>query len=86
MLFIGCSLAYGQKEAASQEAMSGLSVALEEDLEELEGASITEMGDLVTMKGDTLIYNATSFHTTSDASLGIIRFPQWQLQPQENRK
>ncbi len=47
-----------------------LSVALEEDLEELEGASITEMGDLVTMKGDTLIYNATSFHTTSDASLG----------------
>lgn len=30
-------------------------VKLEEDLEGLEGAKITEMGDLVTMKGDTLI-------------------------------
>ena len=45
-------------------------VKLEEDLEGLEGAKITEMGDLVTMKGDTLIYNATSFQTGSNANLG----------------
>ncbi|MDE7128329.1 MAG: carboxypeptidase-like regulatory domain-containing protein [Bacteroidales bacterium] len=47
-----------------------MSVALEQDLQELEGASITEMGDLVTVKGDTLIYNATSFNTASNSSLG----------------
>ena len=45
-------------------------VKLEENVEELEGASITEMGDLVTVKGDTLIYNATSFRTASNANLG----------------
>ena len=45
-------------------------VKLEENIEELEGASITEMGDLVTVKGDTLIYNATSFRTASNANLG----------------
>ena len=47
-----------------------ISVVLEEDLQELEGACVTEMGDLVTVKGDTLIYNATSFHTASNANLG----------------
>lgn len=61
---------YAREMVFEPRIMAGLSVALEEDLEELEGACITEMGDLVTMKGDTLIYNATSFHTTSDASLG----------------
>ena len=45
-------------------------VKLEEDLEGLEGARVTETGDLVTMKGDTLIYNATSFQTGSNANLG----------------
>ena len=45
-------------------------VKLEENIEELEGAGITEMGDLVTVKGDTLIYNATSFRTASNANLG----------------
>ena len=45
-------------------------VSLEENVEELQGASITEMGDLVTMKGDTLIYNAASFRTAENANLG----------------
>lgn len=45
-------------------------VRLEDDVQQLEGASITEMGDLVTVKGDTLIYNATSFRTSNNASLG----------------
>lgn len=47
-----------------------LSVELEEDAQLLDGASITAMGDLVTVKGDTLIYNATSFRTASNANLG----------------
>ena len=47
-----------------------IQVKLEENVEELEGASITEMGDLVTVKGDTLIYNATAFRTGNNASLG----------------
>ena len=47
-----------------------ISVVLEEDVQELEGACVTEMGDLVTVKGDTLIYNASSFRTASNASLG----------------
>ena len=50
--------------------MSSVSVCLEEDIRELEGATITAMGDLVTAKGDTLIYNATSFQTSSNANLG----------------
>ena len=50
--------------------IESISVALEEDVQELSGAIVTEMGDLVTVKGDTLIYNATSFHTASNASLG----------------
>jgi len=45
-------------------------VSLEEDFRELEGATVTAMGELVTAKGDTLIYNATSFRTESDANLG----------------
>ncbi|MGM9762965.1 MAG: hypothetical protein ACI3ZQ_02960 [Candidatus Cryptobacteroides sp.] len=47
-----------------------VSVALEENPELLEGAGITEMGDLVSVKGDTLVYNATSFHTADNSSLG----------------
>ncbi len=47
-----------------------ISVSLEENMEELRGASVTEMGDLVTVKGDTLIYNATSFRTAENANLG----------------
>ena len=60
------------KEAVLLEArrLWTLFVELEEDIEELEGARVTAMGDLVTVKGDTLIYNATSFRTTSNASLG----------------
>lgn len=50
--------------------MSYVSVRLEEDIKVLEGATITAMGDLVTTKGDTLIYNAISFQTSSNASLG----------------
>lgn len=50
--------------------MSSVSVSLEEDIRELEGATITSMGDLVTKKGDTLIYNATSFQMSSSANLG----------------
>ena len=50
--------------------MPSVSVRLEEDIKELEGAAITAMGDLVTTKGDTLIYNATSFQTSSNANLG----------------
>lgn len=50
--------------------MSSVSVSLEEDIRELEGATITAMGDLVTTKGDTLVYNATSFRTSSSANLG----------------
>lgn len=47
-----------------------VSVFLKENLEELQGASITEMGDLITIQGDTLIYNATSYHTASNSNLG----------------
>lgn len=47
-----------------------MSVALEDDLEMLKGASVTAMGDLVMVKGDTLTYNATSFHTGSNDNLG----------------
>lgn len=50
--------------------MVPLSVELEEDAQLLDGAIITAMGDLVTVKGDTLIYNATSFRTASNANLG----------------
>lgn len=50
--------------------MSSVSVSLEEEIKVLEGATITAMGDLVTTKGDTLIYNATSFQTSSNANLG----------------
>ena len=47
-----------------------LTVELEEDAQLLDGAIVTAMGDLVTVKGDTLIYNATSFRTASNANLG----------------
>ena len=60
------------KEEVLLEARNVLSVSvsLEEEIKVLEGATITAMGDLVTTKGDTLIYNATSFQTSSNANLG----------------
>lgn len=61
---------YAKETVFEPMTVKRLSVALEEDYEKLKGATITEMGDLVTMKGDTLIYNATSFHTGSNANLG----------------
>lgn len=61
---------YAKEITLRQRMIGTLSVSLEENLEELEGATVTEMGDLVTVKGDTLIYNATSFHTASNANLG----------------
>ncbi len=60
---------YVKELTLKPQTFRNISVALEENVEELEGASITEMGDLVTVKGDTLIYNATSFHTASNANL-----------------
>lgn len=61
---------YAEEHQLKPLTLERISVVLEEDLQELEGACVTEMGDLVTVKGDTLIYNATSFHTASNASLG----------------
>ena len=61
---------YAKELMLEAQTIRTISAALKQDLQELEGASITEMGDLVTVKGDTLIYNATSFHTASNASLG----------------
>ena len=61
---------YAQEFTCEPQIVRTIPVALEENIEELEGASITEMGDLVTVKGDTLIYNATSFRTASNANLG----------------
>lgn len=61
---------YVQEHQLKPLTFAKISVALEENLQELEGACVTEMGDLVTVKGDTLIFNATSFHTASNASLG----------------
>ena len=59
------------KEASFQPRnIKQISIALKEDPEMLKGASVTAMGDLVTVKGDTLTYNATSFHTGNNASLG----------------
>ena len=61
---------YAEEHQLKPLTFERISVVLEEDMQELEGACVTEMGDLVTVKGDTLIYNATSFHTASNASLG----------------
>ena len=61
---------YKEEVLLEARKMSSVSVSLEEDVRELEGASITAMGDLVSTKGDTLIYNATSFQTSSNANLG----------------
>ena len=61
---------YAQEIVCEPKTIRRLSIKLDEDLEELKGATLTEMGDLVTMKGDTLIYNASSFHTGSNANLG----------------
>ena len=61
---------YAQEMELEPQIVRFVSVSLEENVEELQGASITEMGDLVTMKGDTLIYNATSFRTAENANLG----------------
>lgn len=60
---------YVQEHTLRPMVLECISVALEEDVKELEGASVTEMGDLVTVKGDTLIYNATSFRTSNNANL-----------------
>lgn len=61
---------YAEEMEFKPKVVHNLSVSLEEDYEELKGASITEMGDLVTMRGDTLIYNAASFRTGNNANLG----------------
>lgn len=61
---------YKEEVLLEARRMSSVSVSLEENIRELEGATITAMGDLVTTKGDTLIYNATSFRTSSSANLG----------------
>lgn len=61
---------YAQEMELEPQIVRFVSVSLEENVEELQGASITEMGDLVTMKGDTLIYNATAFRTAENANLG----------------
>ncbi len=61
---------YKKEVLLETQTVSSVSVRLEEDIRELEGATITAMGDLVTTKGDTLIYNATSFQTSSNSSLG----------------
>lgn len=61
---------YAQEFTFEPQILRTVPVALAENIEELKGASITEMGDLVTVKGDTLIYNAASFRTTSNANLG----------------
>lgn len=61
---------YAEEIVFEPKTVKRLAVKLEEDFEKLKGATITEMGDLVTMKGDTLIYNAASFRTASNASLG----------------
>ena len=61
---------YAEEMTLKPRIVGSVTVRLEEDLEELEGATITEMGDMVTMKGDTLIYNATSFQVGSNANLG----------------
>ena len=61
---------YAKEKEFPTRMISRLPVSLEEDLEMLKGASVTAMGDLVTVKGDTLTYNATSFHTGSNDNLG----------------
>lgn len=60
---------YAKEHLFEARIIRHVSVTLEENLEMLEGAGITAMGDLVSMKGDTLIYNATSFHTADNANL-----------------
>lgn len=61
---------YAKEKEFPTRMISRIPVSLEEDLEMLKGASVTAMGDLVTVKGDTLTYNATSFHTGSNDNLG----------------
>lgn len=68
---------YSEEHEFPPHTFRTISVALKENIEELKGAGITEMGDLVTVKGDTLIYNATSIRTGNNASLGDLlkKFP-----------
>lgn len=61
---------YAKEYTFEPQIFRTIPVSLEENVEELQGASITEMGDLVTMNGDTLIYNAASFRTAENANLG----------------
>lgn len=61
---------YAKEYTFEPQIFRTIPVSLEENVEELQGASITETGDLVTMKGDTLIYNAASFRTAENANLG----------------
>ena len=61
---------YAQEFTFKPNIFHSIPVSLKDNIEELKGASITETGDLVTVKGDTLIYSAASFRTSSNSTLG----------------